>query len=380
MKAQEPKAAARFSRRAAPSFFLSSSNSVQTEEFQAAILSWFDREGRKDLPWQTAPSPYRVWVSEIMLQQTQVSMVIPYFLRFMQRFPILQVLAEAPQDDVLSHWAGLGYYARARNLHKAAQTVMLKWDGKLPADLDSLTELPGIGRSTAGAILSLGYGIRGPILDGNVKRVLSRYGAVEGWPGDAKIAKELWGIAELLTPQTKVAEYTQAMMDLGATLCTRSKPDCARCPVRTGCLAFKLELTADLPAPRPKKEIPFRQCWMLVLHDKQGGFYLEQRPPTGIWGGLWSFPQFETRDQVDAWCQSRGLSFTLKAMPQRRHTFSHYHLDYIPLVGETIQPIRISEAVAGWIRPEQSYALPTPVRRLLLELSDTKPHEDLRPS
>ena len=344
---------------------------VQTEEFQAAVLTWFDREGRKNLPWQTEPSPYRVWVSEIMLQQTQVATVIPYFLRFMRRFPGLRALAEAPQDDVLGYWAGLGYYARARNLHKAAQTVMLEYAGELPANVDGLSGLPGIGRSTAGAILSLGLGIRAPILDGNVKRVLSRYAAVEGWPGDPKTARGLWALSEKLTPQTRIADYTQAMMDLGATLCTRGAPECPRCPVQPGCLAFRFAITAELPTPRPKKDIPIRHCWMLVLRDGEGGVFLEKRPPTGIWGGLWSFPQFETQAELEAWCNGRGLASRLEALPQRRHTFSHFHLDYTPLLGQASRPMRVGEASCGWVKPGSDYGLPAPVRRLLLELGDT---------
>jgi len=343
---------------------------MQAEEFQSAVLAWFDREGRKNLPWQTEPTPYRVWVSEIMLQQTQVATVIPYFERFMARFPSLQALAEAAEDEVLGHWAGLGYYARARNLRKAAQIVMRDHGGELPADAESLAALPGIGRSTAGAILSLGQGIRAAILDGNVKRVLSRHAAVEGWPGDAQTARELWHISEQLTPHARVADYTQAMMDLGATLCTRAKPDCPRCPVRAGCLASRLGLTGELPTPRPKKDLPTRRCWMLVLRDREGGFYLEKRPPTGIWGGLWSFPEFDARGEASAWCASRGIAAGLEALPQRRHTFSHYHLDYTALVGRVEQPNRIAEAGSGWLKPELDQALPTPVRRLMLELGD----------
>lgn len=342
---------------------------MQAEEFQSAVLAWFDREGRKNLPWQTEPTPYRVWVSEIMLQQTQVATVVPYFLRFMERFPDLKALAEAAEDEVLGHWAGLGYYARARNLRKAAQTVMREHGGELPADAASLAGLPGIGRSTAGAILSLGSGIRAAILDGNVKRVLSRYAAVEGWPGDPQTARELWRISEKLTPHARVAEYTQAMMDLGATLCTRGNPACPRCPVWTGCLAFRLELTAQLPAPRPKKDMPSRRCWMLVLRDSEGGFYLEKRPPAGIWGGLWSFPEFDDRGEAAAWCAARGIAVVLEPLPQRRHTFSHYHLDYTPLLGRAGQPMQIAEAGSAWAKPEEAGALPAPVRRLLLELA-----------
>lgn len=342
---------------------------MQTEEFQSAILRWFDLEGRKDLPWQVEPSAYRVWVSEIMLQQTQVATVIPYFQRFIGRFPTLKDLADAAQDEVMGHWAGLGYYARARNLHKAAKAVMQEYGGDLPADLDSLARLPGIGRSTAGAILSLGMGQRASILDGNVKRVLSRYAAVEGWPGDTKIAGELWALSEALTPHARAAEYNQAMMDLGATLCVRSKPDCPRCPVRDGCRAFKLGLTAQLPSPKPNKAIPSKQCWMLVLQNEEGGFYLERRPPTGVWGGLWSFPQFESPSEVEVWCKARGLRPLLEALPGRRHTFSHFHLDYIPLLGRAETPTQVSEGDCGWFRPSLERALPAPVRRLLLDLA-----------
>jgi A/G-specific adenine glycosylase len=342
---------------------------MQIKEFQTAVLDWFDREGRKNLPWQIQPTPYRVWVSEIMLQQTQVATVIPYFLRFIERFPNVHALADAAQDEVLGYWSGLGYYARARNLHKAAQVIVRDYEGEFPADLDRLAALPGIGRSTAGAIMSLGLGIRAPILDGNVKRVLSRYAAVEGWPGEAAIARELWRISEDLTPYTRVADYTQAMMDLGATLCTRSRPDCPRCPVQKGCMALTVGLTAVLPSPKPKKNLPVRPCWMLVLRNAAGEFYLEKRPPTGIWGGLWSFPEFDGKEAALSWCASRGMSSTLEALPQRRHTFSHYHLDYTPLLGELEQaPLSIAEAGSVWAVPEEDSALPAPVRRLMQEL------------
>ena len=341
---------------------------MHPEAFQSAVLDWFDRAGRKNLPWQAEPTPYQVWVSEIMLQQTQVGTVIPYFLRFMQRFPSLQALAAAAEDEVLGHWAGLGYYARARNLRKAAQIVVRERGGELPADVDGLAALPGIGRSTAGAILSLGLGLRAPILDGNVKRVLSRYAAVEGWPGEAQTARELWHLSEQLTPQARVADYTQAMMDLGATLCTRGQPDCPRCPLREGCLALRLGLAGELPTPRPKKTLPARRCWMLVLRDEEGGFYLQKRPPAGIWGGLWSFPEFDAPDEAAAWCVLRGIAAGLEALPQRRHTFSHYHLDYTALLGQAGQPARVAEAGAGWFKPGAASALPTPVRRLMLEL------------
>jgi A/G-specific adenine glycosylase len=334
-----------------------------------AVLAWFDHAGRKDLPWQTESTPYRVWVSEIMLQQTQVATVIPYFLRFMERFPHLETLANAPTEEVLGYWAGLGYYARARNLHKAAQILVNDYQGIWPRDVDSLAALPGIGRSTAGAILSLSLGIRAPILDGNVKRVLSRFSAVAGWPGDTPIARELWRISELFTPTERVADYTQAMMDLGATLCTRTKPACPRCPLQSGCLALQLGLTAELPTPKLRKDTPVRQAWMLVLYDGNGKVYLEKRPGFGIWGGLWSFPQFEQHADAEAWCVQRGIKPTLKEQSMRRHTFSHFHLDYIPLVGQAGPFVQVAETDAAWIAPEETTALPAPVRRLLLELA-----------
>ena len=344
---------------------------LHAKEFQSTVLAWFDREGRKNLPWQTEPTPYRVWVSEIMLQQTQVATVIPYFLRFMNRFPDLQSLAEAEEDEVLGHWAGLGYYARARNLRKAAQIVLKDFQGELPADVDALTGLPGIGDSTAGAIVSLSFGLRGPILDGNVKRVLSRHAAIQGWPGEAKTVRELWRISASLTPFERVADYTQAMMDLGATLCTRSNPSCDRCPLQAGCLAYGLNLTAALPAPRPKKDRPVRHCLMLVLHDGEGRFYVEKRPPAGIWGGLWSFPQFDSRDELLGWCQLRNITAGLESLPERRHTFSHYHLYYTPLVGRVDQPSGIAESTVGWIKPKDASPFPTLVRRLMLEFDAT---------
>ena len=341
---------------------------MQVQEFQSAVLNWFDREGRKNLPWQTDPTPYRVWVSEIMLQQTQVSSVIPYFLRFTERFPNLRSLALAPEEEVLGHWAGLGYYARARNLRKTALILLECHGGEFPANVDTLAGLPGIGRSTAGAIASLALGLRAPILDGNVKRVISRFAAVQGWPGEAKISRELWRISENFTPTKRVADYTQAMMDLGATLCTRSSPNCTRCPLQNACLAFRLKLTKELPSPRPKKDMPEKRCLMLVLCDGNGWFYLEKRPPAGIWGGLWSFPQFDSHEELAAWCQMRNVNVALDALPERRHTFSHYHLDYLPMVGWAAQPLKIAESNLEWLKPEDNSPLPTPVRRLMLEL------------
>ena len=346
-------------------------DTLQPGTFQSAVLSWFDQEGRKNLPWQTDPAPYRVWVSETMLQQTQVATVIPYFVRFMDRFPNLEVLAMASCEDVLGHWAGLGYYARARNLHKAAQVVLSDFAGELPVNAEVLAKLPGIGRSTAGAIVSLALGIHAPILDGNVKRVLSRYAGIVGWAGDAKTKEALWQLSERLTPHVRVGDYNQAMMDLGATLCTRSKPSCGRCPLQTGCFAYAQDLTGKLPTPRPKKEMPIRSCFMLVLQDGEGRFYLEKRPPVGVWGGLWSFLQFDTREDLADWCQVRKISANLAVLPEQRHTFSHYHLDFTPLVGRVKPASTIAEEGTVWAKPEDGCPLPAPVRRLMLQVGDS---------
>ena len=347
---------------------------ISAAEFQAAVLEWFDRHGRKDLPWQIPPTPYRVWVSETMLQQTQVTTVIPYFLRFMEHFPALNDLAHAALNEVLQHWAGLGYYARARNLHRTAQILHFGHAGRFPADARRLCTLPGIGRSTAGAILSMGLGVRAPILDGNVKRVLSRVAGVEGWPGEARIARKLWQISEAFTPQTRFGEYTQAIMDLGATLCTRRRPACMRCPLRTGCWAFRMNKTEALPAPRPKQSKPVRRRFMLVLKDEAGAFHLKKRPPVGIWGGLWSFPDFADEAELIVWCLSQGLDAdSLEHLPERRHTFTHFHLNYIPVFGQISRAMRAAEEVRAWRKPGEENALPAPIRRLMMELADVAP-------
>jgi len=345
---------------------------MRAEAFQLAILDWFDRHGRKDLPWQSQPTPYRVWVSEIMLQQTQVATVIPFFQRFMETFPELEDLAAASQQEVLRRWAGLGYYARARNLHKTAQIVKSEYRGQFPRDLERLTGLPGIGRSTAGAILSMAFGVRAAILDGNVKRVLSRFAGIDGWPGEVNIARELWQISERLTPAVRVAEYTQAIMDLGATLCTRRQPACPHCPVHAACQAFRLGKSDTLPPPRPKRILPIRQSFMLALRNG-GAFYLQRRPPVGVWGGLWSFPEFEQEAELTAWCERREIDVRqLERLPERRHTFTHFHLDYTPVTGETAISLRVEEnAQTCWRKPEEENALPTPVRQLMNELGDS---------
>ena len=341
-------------------------------DFAARLLAWFDEHGRKDLPWQSPVDPYRTWVSEIMLQQTQVQTVIPYFERFMQRFPDVAALADAAQDEVLQHWSGLGYYARGRNLHKAAQLVRDEHGGKLPDTLEALTALPGIGRSTAGAILSLSMGQRHPILDGNVKRVLARHEAVEGWPGKTSVANTLWDIAERNTPRERVADYTQAIMDLGATLCTRSKPACERCPVVTDCAA-RIKGSATLfPGRKPKKSKPLRSTTMVfALHDRR--LFLERRPEAGIWGGLWSLPEVNGKGVAD-WCLDRlgAEPAEVEDWEPLRHSFSHYDLDIRPILVRFAAPLsKVADSDdARWhqLNDELPGGVAAPVKKLIEQL------------
>ncbi|WP_193162844.1 A/G-specific adenine glycosylase [Microbulbifer hainanensis] len=359
---------------------------MSPKQFPQAILTWFDHHGRKDLPWQQDINPYRVWVSEIMLQQTQVSAVIPYFERFMASFPTLADLAGAPLDAVLAHWSGLGYYARARNLHKCAQTVMTEHGGEFPRDVEALSALPGIGRSTAGAIASISMGIEAPILDGNVKRVLARFHAVGGWPGQTATAKELWQLAEAYTPAKRCNDYTQAMMDLGATLCTRSKPRCDDCPLAADCAARAQGNPQAYPGKKPKKDKPVRSTTMLLLeHD--GELYLQQRAPSGIWGGLWCPPQLDGDDGGEAsaqeWLAARDLhAQRVQPLPPMRHTFTHFHLDIAPVWVQLSQRRilgegQVAEAGSGWYklrqlnrpRAAQELGLPAPIAKLARQLA-----------
>ena len=324
--------------------------------FADRLLNWYDEFGRKDLPWQHPRAPYRVWVSEIMLQQTQVATVIDYFQPFMQRFPTVSELAAAPQDEVLHLWTGLGYYARARNLHKAAKQIVENHGGELPADLDALNALPGIGRSTAGAIVSQGFDTRAVILDGNVKRVLTRHSAVEGYPGKTAIARELWALADERTPKNRPADYTQAIMDLGATLCIRRNPNCAACPVANDCKARAANRVGEFPYPKPKKEKPVRRARMYVVRGQDGDVLLEQRPQEGIWGGLWNPPErAETYKDADFLVEYGLVDCELTQGEQFRHTFSHYHLDITPVFVELpgALPALAAEADSAlWYQPE----------------------------
>jgi A/G-specific adenine glycosylase len=302
-------------------------------KFAIRLLAWFDRYGRKHLPWQRERTPYRVWISEIMLQQTQVTTVIPYYERFMARFPNVAALAAAPLDEVLHLWTGLGYYARARNLHRAAQTIVRDHGGVFPQTIEAVEALPGIGRSTAGAVLALSLQQRHPILDGNVKRVLTRYFGIRGFPGELKIERQLWRLADACTPHERVADYTQAIMDLGAMVCAHSRPLCAACPQQAACIAQRHNLQAELPTPRPKKERPSREAHALIVRDAAGAVLLEQRAPTGLWGGLWTFPQFDSRDAALSWARVRfSVPSTVETLAPYRHAFTHFDLTLHPLV------------------------------------------------
>jgi A/G-specific adenine glycosylase len=343
---------------------------VTKDSFSNRLLDWFDQHGRKDLPWQQHISPYRVWVSEIMLQQTQVSTVIPYYQRFMARFPNVSDLADAPSDEVLSLWTGLGYYARARNLHKAAQIIINDFAGNFPGTVDDIQSLPGIGRSTAGAIFSIACDGRAAILDGNVKRVLSRHGAVTGWPGQKNVEQTLWAMAETYTPEQRVADYTQAIMDLGATLCSRSRPQCEVCPVSADCQALALGQQRDFPGKNPRKQIPVRQTTMLIIENPQGEILLQQRPDSGIWGGLWCLPELEVGASIEDFL-TRQLNSSGRIQPwaQLRHTFSHFHLDIHPIhIKLNREPGCVMEGESQlWYngQPQQKIGLAAPVKKLL---------------
>lgn len=344
------------------------STAKTSPQFSDAVLAWFDDHGRHDLPWQQNKTPYRVWVSEIMLQQTQVTTVIPYYQRFMQRFPDVQSLAAAEQDEVLHLWTGLGYYARARNLHKCAQMVVEQFLGEFPKSVTELESLPGIGRSTAGAIASISMGQYAAILDGNVKRVLTRFHAVEGWPGNKKVADKLWDIAERYTPQERTADYTQAMMDLGATLCTRSKPGCEICPLHTQCEAYSQNRVKEFPNSKPKKDKPVKTTQMiLVRHDDE--ILLQQQPSTGIWGGLWIFPQLSVNDDALSLPLLQGCDIkAVRDLEGFRHTFSHYHLDIKPIrIDIERKPTTINESDQLWYSLQQgaNVGLAAPVKKLL---------------
>lgn len=345
---------------------------MEAQQFFQAVLNWYQKYGRKTLPWQKEKTSYHVWLSEVMLQQTQVSTVIPYFEKFIRRFSDVTTLANASLDEVLHLWTGLGYYARARNLHKAAKDIAERYQGKFPTTFDEVVALRGVGRSTAGAILSLSQKQHYPILDGNVKRVLARCYAVEGWPGKKDVENRLWEISTRVTPQEDVQFFNQAMMDLGAIVCTRSKPKCKLCPLKLGCMAYANHSWQSYPEKKPKQKIPEKTAWFLIMqHDEQ--VWLEQRPPSGIWGGLFAFPQFETRDLMNEWLAHSRIQYdSQEQLIVFRHTFSHFHLDIIP-VKVSIQALTsaMNEGKGLWynLNLGARIGLAAPVESLLQQLA-----------
>jgi A/G-specific adenine glycosylase len=351
-----------------------------------ALLAWHAQHGRHDLPWQRERAAYRVWVSEIMLQQTQVATVIPYFERFTSRFPDVAQLAAAPIDEVLHLWTGLGYYARARNLHKAARQVLERHAGEFPVDFDAVAALPGVGRSTAGAILALAAGRRHAILDGNVKRVLARVFAIEGDPSRQPVQRLLWDLAEACTPRESVDVYTQAIMDLGATVCTRRRPACALCPLQGVCLARAAGREQDLPSPKRRagaRTRRQRRAWMLVAVDRAGAVFLERRPERGIWGGLWCLPEFETETAARSFAANHFRGARIQPpggggpLPIVRHAFTHFDLDIHPVLAECDGELHAGVMEPGqalWYNPRDlanaaRVGLPAPVKAMLETLA-----------
>lgn len=343
----------------------------QPDPFVTRLLRWFDGHGRHDLPWQHPRTPYRVWLSEIMLQQTQVTTVIPYFLKFLHHFPTLPDLAAADDDAVMAQWAGLGYYARARNLQAAARRCVQAHGGELPRDPEALRALPGIGRSTAAAILSQAWNLPHAILDGNVKRVLTRYHGIEGFPGLPAVERQLWAVADAQVrhvPEGRMADYTQAQMDLGATLCTRSRPTCAICPLQDACVARRNGLTAQLPTARPAKVLPERDAVALLLRDAGGRLLLQKRPQTGIWASLWTLPQADDALAMQDWFDAHvdGALETAEALPLLKHTFSHYRL-HLQVLRAQVEGLRTDDPALRWVSPQElpALGLPAPIRTLL---------------
>ncbi len=333
------------------------------------LLVWWDKHGRKDLPWQRRRTPYRVWVAEIMLQQTRVETVKPYFERFMAAFPSISALANASEDELLAIWAGLGYYSRAHNLLKAARLLAQDHSGELPREFEQLISLPGIGRSTAGAILAQAYGKRRAILDGNARRVLARVHAVHGWPGKAAVNKTLWHLAEANTPSERVRDYTQAIMDLGATVCLRRRPRCLSCPLQDTCKARLSGEIETIPASRPSRHRPLKHSSMLVIQRPDGAVLLCRRPPTGVWAGLWSLPTPGGEESAQAWC-ARVLDCSpehLGELPPLQHGFSHFELEIRPIRLGVEEPAGTIQEEGNWLWHDgtQDVGLPAPIRRLL---------------
>jgi A/G-specific adenine glycosylase len=338
-------------------------------DFAQQIIRWQKKNGRHDLPWQGTTDPYAIWVSEIMLQQTRVTTVIPYYRRFLARFPDVGSLAAAPLDEVLALWSGLGYYARARNLHRAAAVIMSEYGGRFPQEFDAVCALPGVGRSTAAAICVFAFGARRAILDGNVRRVLTRYFGIRRYPGEKRVLDALWRHAETLLPDTQIVAYTQGLMDLGAGVCVHRNPRCTACPVAQGCVAHDRRLTDRIPAPKPGKAQPIRQTVMLVL-EHAGEILLEKRPPAGIWGGLWCLPEIEADADLEAVCVQRfdvDVDGSEK-LPAIEHGFTHLRLIIRPWRLRVARLARgVREPGHVWVALEDARraAIPAPVRRIL---------------
>jgi A/G-specific adenine glycosylase len=345
--------------------------------FAARLVAWQRAHGRHDLPWQNTRDPYRIWLSEIMLQQTQVATVLPYYARFLAAFPDVKALAQAPLDDVLAHWSGLGYYRRAHHLHAAARKVVSEHNGEFPRDAETLATLPGIGRSTAAAIAAFAFGAREAILEGNAKRVLARHRGIEGWPGAPKVEAELWAVAQALLPRTEMEAYTQGMMDLGATVCTRSNPKCDACPVSDDCVARNEGRIDELPTARPAKVLPQRAVRVLLI-EHAGELLFEKRPPLGIWGGLWSLPECALDDDPHAVVRTRfGAEVDLRdALPPIAHGFTHFALTMHPQrLSASRWPVRAESTATTWLARDDalSAALPAPIRKLLRSLPAARP-------
>jgi len=341
--------------------------------FSSRLIEWQKQHGRRNLPWQGAEA-YQVWLSEIMLQQTQVATVIPYYRRFVSAFPTLSALAAATEDQVLAHWSGLGYYARGRNLHRTARIIVEKYHGEFPREFERILELPGIGRSTAGAICALAYHEQRAILDGNVKRALARYCGISGSPSDKAVEAQLWQRAEALLPQCDIASYVQAQMDLGATLCTRSRPKCDQCPVKSDCIAFQSGRISELPTPRPRKSIPERSVIILVLMHGND-LLLEKRPPHGIWGGLWCPPQFDDEAAAKEWFVRHGMVARHGVRLETfLHSFTHFKLHISPLkIHLANKPSQGAQAGNVWLDVEEAItaAIPTPLRSILNRIRES---------
>lgn len=362
--------------------------------FAKKVLQWYHSSGRKDLPWQKNKTAYRVWLSEIMLQQTQVSTVIPYFERFLARFPTVEALASSSQDEVLHLWTGLGYYTRARNLYKAAKLVVSEYRGQFPDNIDEVKALPGIGRSTAAAILSFVFNQSHAVLDGNVRRTLSRCFAVEGWPGKKAVEDQLWRLAEANTPEKHAAQYNQAMMDIGAMVCTRVNPKCERCPLHEQCVSSKQGRPLDYPNKRPSKTKPERFTQYCIFFVDQS-VLLEKRPSKGVWGGLYCFPEMPKNQHEGIHLLLRRYSLPPSIVMSKevlrgfRHTFSHYHLNiaHILIKLSHIPEMGLEEGIWLWYNSTRPIhiGLASPVSKLLSNKRFNKevsnePHRILLPS